>query len=282
MRTIDLGLIPYRDAWKIQEETHAQVFEGAEETLLLLEHTPVITLGRRVADAQKNLLAPPALLQQLNVEVVESDRGGDITFHGPGQLVAYPIIRLNDHALSVGRYVRTLEDAVIATLADFGVRAYKDECAIGVWVDLPARTSANENDRVPCPHEPPETIELANGAIGSGGHAEVARVTTSADDAPSQFPSPPTPGQSEGSDSDRSAAPDSSAKICALGVRIKRGISLHGIALNLTTDLSYFNLINPCGLSRPVTSLSQILQNQSPTMPELKQALSQQIQAAFS
>ena len=170
MRIIDLGLIPYRNAWKIQEETHGeeQVMEGGEETLLLLEHTPVITFGRRVANAQKNLLAGAKLLKQMGVEVVESDRGGDITFHGPGQLVAYPIVRLNDHRLSVGGYVRKLEEAVIAAYGGVWVRAYKDDCAIGVWVDLPSQV---ESDRVACPHEPPSSIELENGVVGSGGHA---------------------------------------------------------------------------------------------------------------
>src|SRR4051794_23666278 len=108
MRIDDLGLIPYRDAWKIQEEIHEQVLAGGEEALLLLEHTPVITFGRRVADAQKNLLASAQILAQMGVEVVESDRGGDITFHGPGQLVVYPIIRLNNNRLSVGGYVQKL------------------------------------------------------------------------------------------------------------------------------------------------------------------------------
>src|SRR3954467_1319417 len=116
MRIIDLGLIPYCEAWRVQEEIHAQVLAGEEEALLLLEHTPVITFGRRVADAQRNLLASPEVLAEMKVEVVESDRGGDITYHGPGQLVAYPIVRLIDHRLSVGGYVRRLEDVVIATL----------------------------------------------------------------------------------------------------------------------------------------------------------------------
>jgi lipoyl(octanoyl) transferase len=192
--------------------------------LLLLEHPPVITLGRRAADSQKNLLADPHLLQQMNIDVVESDRGGDITLHAPGQLVAYPILRLNDYALSVGAYVRKLEDVVIATLADFGIKAFKDETAIGIWV------------------------------------------TTREGEAPSE----------------PSSASPCSAKICALGVRIKRGISLHGIALNLTTDLSLFNLINPCGLGRPVTSIHELLGEAAPAMPELKQAFTKNFLAAFA
>lgn len=220
MRVQDLGFIPYRDAWKLQEIRHAEVLDGAEETLFLLEHPPVITLGRRVADSQRNLLAPPRVLEQMKIEVVESDRGGDITYHGPGQVVAYPIVRLNDHALSVGAYVRKLEDVVIATLADFGIAAFKDETAIGAWVSAP-----RERD----------------------GH-------------PASVP----------------------AKICALGVRIKRGVSLHGIALNLSTDLSHFNLINPCGLGRPVASIAQFLGEAAPTMGELKESLARKFLAAFA
>ena len=124
MRTLDLAQIDYREAWRLQESLHADVLNGGEEALLLLEHRPVITFGRRVADAQRNLLAPPALLAKLGVDVVESDRGGDITYHGPGQLVAYPIVRLADHGLSVGGYVHLLERIVIDTLAEFGVAAF--------------------------------------------------------------------------------------------------------------------------------------------------------------
>ncbi|MDB5319292.1 MAG: lipB [Phycisphaerales bacterium] len=229
MRTQDLGLIPYRDAWQIQEDLHAQILAGAQETLLLLEHPPVITLGRRAADSQKNLIADPRLLQQMNIEIVESDRGGDITLHAPGQLVAYPIIRLNDHALSVGAYVRKLEDVVIATLAHYGINAFKDETAIGVWV----------------------TQQSGTGAVSCAEKTGTGRVF-------------------------------SSAKICALGVRIKRGVSLHGIALNLTTDLSLFNLINPCGLNRPITSIHNILGDAAPTMAHLKQSFAQNFLAAFA
>jgi len=225
MRVRDLALIPYPDAWQIQEAVHEQVLGGAEETLLLLEHPPVITLGRRVADSQRNLLTSADTLRQMNIEVVESDRGGDITLHAPGQLVAYPIVRLNDHGLSVGAYVRKLEDVVIATLAEFAIEAWKDETAIGVWV------AEGSGVRVQ----------------GSGNALETA-----------------------------------GAKICALGVRIKRGVSLHGIALNLSTDLALFSLINPCGLSRPVTSMRRILGDGTPPMAELKQSFARKFLAAFA
>src|SRR5207248_1555627 len=143
MLTEELGRMSYRGAWARQEEAHARVLAGGEERVLFVEHPPVITLGRRAGldtsgKDRKNLLASPEALTQLGVELVQSDRGGDITFHGPGQLVAYPITRLLDHHLSVGGYVRALERAVIATVADFGVPARPgDEAggAIGVWAD---------------------------------------------------------------------------------------------------------------------------------------------------
>ena len=207
----DLGLLEYRAAWALQEEAHASVLAGGEEQLLLVEHPPVITFGRRPG-GEKNLLASKDRLAELGVDLVESDRGGDVTFHGPGQIVAYPIVRLIDHRLSVGAYVRRLEDIVIATLAEFSVEATKDESAIGVWTD-------------------------------DGG----------------------TP-----------------SKICALGVRIRRGVTLHGIALNVTTDLRYFNLIVPCGLqARGVTSLSKLLAPQAPTIQSVRDSLARQCAAAF-
>jgi lipoyl(octanoyl) transferase len=199
----DLGTMGYRKAWAVQEQVHADVTGGGEETILFVEHPPVITTGRR-AGQEKHILYSADFLAKKGVELVESDRGGDVTFHGPGQLVAYPIIRLNDHRLSVGGYVRRLEEIVIATLADLGVAAQKDVCAIGVWTP-------------------------------DGGRL---------------------------------------AKICAIGVRIRRGVSMHGIALNVTTDLSRFELIVPCGLAgRAVTSLQRLLNGRAPSMQETKSAL---------
>ena len=216
MHARDLGTMRYRDAWALQERVHADVLAGAPEQLLLVEHPPVITLGRRPGLA-KNILAAADELEQAGVEVVESDRGGDVTFHGPGQLVAYPIVRLNDHKLSVGGYVRRLQEIVIATLNDLGVPSQTDPDAIGVW-------------------------------------------TCGTDAAACEL-----------------------AKICAIGVRIRRGVSMHGIALNVTTDLSYFNLIIPCGLSgRAVTSLQKILGDAAPAMATVKGALSRRMAASFA
>jgi len=217
LHVVDAGLLPYRPAWDLQLQLHDQVLMGAHAAgiLMLVEHPPVITLGRR-PDAQKHLLASSKALAARGVEVVETDRGGDITFHGPGQLVAYPIIPLNTYKFNLHSYMRFLEETVIQTLAEFGVRAVRDPSpkpATGVWVRDPAAKSA-----------------------------------------------------------------DGMAKICALGIKLRRWITLHGLALNITTDLSHFTLINPCGLSRPVTSMQKLLGPNCPPMPLVKQTLTKVFQ----
>jgi len=259
----DLNLIPYRDAWALQESAHAQALAGGEETLFLLEHTPVITFGRRAADSAKNLRASADYLQSLGVEIVESDRGGDITFHGPGQLVAYPILRLADRHLSVGGYVHTLEDILINTLSEFGVNASKDPSAPGVWVNPALPTNAPNLSAPFAPLAETPSNSLALSRFDSNDSA--------AETSPSAPESSPLPHCNM----------CVLSKIAALGVRIRRGVSLHGIALNLTTDLAYFNLINPCGLSRPVTTLQTLLGDQTPDMPTLKAALARHMLARF-
>jgi len=206
MQIVDLGLMAYREAWTRQEQAHQEVLEGGPERILLVEHPPVITLGRR-AGGERHLIASAEQLKKLGVEVVQSDRGGDVTFHGPGQVVAYPIIRLVDHGLSVGGYVRALQEAVVEILEQWKIAAHLEPGAVGVWV---------KNER----GEP--------------------------------------------------------AKICALGVRIRRGVSLHGIALNVRTELAYFDLIVPCGLTgRPVTSMEKLLGDETPEMDEMKHRVGQ-------
>jgi lipoyl(octanoyl) transferase len=214
MRVHDFGTLPYRDAWALQERVHAEVVDGAEERLLFVEHPPVITFGRRPG-VERNVVAPPDLLARRGVEIVPSDRGGDVTFHGPGQLVAYPIVRLNDHRLSVGGYVRALERSIINALATFNIPAQKDDCAVGVWTE-----------------DPP----------GSG----------------------------------------TLAKLCAIGVRVRRGVTLHGLALNVTTDLSFFDLIIPCGLvGRPVTSLQKLLGDRTPSPSQVRRAVAESITSSI-
>ena len=201
MEFIDLGRMKYRPAWERQLQIHENVHAGADETVLFVEHEPVITFGRRPGVA-RNLLASAEQLAKLGVEVVESDRGGDITFHGPGQLVVYPIIRLSNHKLSVSGYVHRLEEIIIDTLGALGIAgATTDPAAPGVWV--------------------------------------------------------PYSGQL--------------AKVCAVGVRIRKGITMHGIALNVTTDLHYFDLIVPCGLvGRRATSLAQLARERAWSLDEVK------------
>lgn len=203
--------MPYQQAWDLQREVHAEVADGKEPALLLVEHPPVVTLGRR-PDAQQHLLASPEFLAARGVELVASDRGGDVTFHGPGQLVAYPIVRLIDCRLSVGGYVHRLEDAIIDTLAKWNIAGTTDPDAVGVWTPLPDR-------------------------------------------------------------------PQTQGKIAAIGVRVRRGVTMHGLALNVTTDLSYFQLIVPCGLmQRPVTSMQMILRDATPSMDKVKRQMAQSLQ----
>jgi lipoate-protein ligase B len=213
MHIEDLGSMAYRDAWTLQEQAHEEVAAGEAERILLVEHPPVITLGRRPG-VDRHLLASADQLARLGVEVVQSDRGGDITFHGPGQVVAYPIIRLADHDFSVSGYVHALEDAIIAALREYNLTATTDPSAVGVWTHDPAAAAL--------------------------------------------------------------------AKIAAIGVRIHRGVSLHGLALNVATDLNFFNLIVPCGLvSRPVTSIQRLLGGNAPSFDDVKTCLIRHLEERF-
>jgi lipoyl(octanoyl) transferase len=180
-RLLDLGQRPYREVWELQRRVHDAVREGREpETWILVEHPPVVTLGRQANHA--NVLLSPELLAARGVDLVEVERGGDVTYHGPGQLVVYPIRRL-ERFREVVPLVRALEGAVIDCCAAFGVRGARWSEHAGVWIG------------------------------------------------------------------DKS--------ICAIGLAVKKMVSMHGLALNVATGLHYDRLINPCGLiSRGITSLS--------------------------
>jgi len=225
LHVIDAGILAYRPAWELQLRLHEQVLDGTypQGALILLEHPPVITVGRRT-DAQKNLLASPKMLAARGVELVETDRGGDITFHGPGQLVAYPIIPLNAYNLNLHAYMRLLEQVVIDTLTKFNITAHRDPppcSATGVWVTPPTASAAT------------------------------------ADRSDENTPRPTAP----------------SAKIAAIGIKVRRWTTLHGLALNVCTDLAFFDLINPCGLSRPVTSMQRLLGGRMLSMGAVKESL---------
>jgi lipoyl(octanoyl) transferase len=216
---LQLGTIDYAIGLRLQEQLVALRKEGRiGDVLLLLEHTPVITLGRNARE--QNILASPELLSRRGVEVFECNRGGDVTFHGPGQLLAYPIFDLrgfpsqmaNRNTMGVIEFVRNLEEALIRTCAEFGIPTKRIAGLTGVWT-------------------------------------------------------------SEGS---------SEAKIAALGVHISRGITSHGIALNVNTDLNYFNLIVPCGIaSKPVTSIAQELHREVP-MHEVANILARNFGTVFN
>jgi lipoyl(octanoyl) transferase len=201
-----LGTVAYEPTWQLQDELAAQRRERRiGDRLLLLEHFPVYTLGRGGDPA--NLLAGPARLRELGAEFVRIDRGGDITFHGPGQLVAYPIVELRD-PLDLRRYVRTLEAAVIATAAAFGVEGGRLDGATGVWVE-------------------------------------------------------------------------GRRKLAAIGVRVRRGVTTHGLALNVNTDLRWFAEMIPCGIpDKEVTSLSAEL-GRPVAMEEVEERLSAELAGHF-
>lgn len=185
MRTamlLDLGRRPYREVWDLQHSLHEAVRNGGcDETWIFVEHDPVVTLGRNAK--QNNVLLSEEMLRARGVDLVSIERGGDVTYHGPGQLVAYPIRRL-ERFREVVPLVRTLEGAVIDAVGKFGVTAERWSEHAGVWVG--------------------------------------------------------------------------SNQICAIGLAVQKMTSLHGIALNVSTELSYDTLINPCGLTdRGITSLSR-------------------------
>jgi lipoyl(octanoyl) transferase len=182
-RVRELGRIDYGRALELQHEIVAGRKQGTVgDHLLLLEHPHVITLGRN--GHMENLLAGDQALSAAGISFYPTDRGGDITYHGPGQLVGYPILDLREWKRDVGAYVRALEQVIVDTLADYGIAAGRVPGLTGVWVD--------------------------------------------------------------------------GRKIAAIGVHISRWVTSHGFALNVHTDLSYFQYIVPCGLTKPVTSMAQL------------------------
>jgi len=201
-----LGTVSYRPAWELQDELADQRrSRRIGDRLLLLEHFPVFTIGR--GGNKANLLASPERLREIGAELIRIDRGGDITFHGPGQIVAYPIVELRD-PLDLRRYVRTLEAAVIATTAAFGVEAGRLDGSPGIWVN----------------------------------------------------------GQ---------------RKLAAIGVRVRRGVTTHGLALNVNNDLRWFDEMIPCGIpDKEVTSLALELGHPAP-MDDVADELARQLADHF-
>lgn len=206
MDVVDLGNASYRDAWARQLSLVEQRQTGAvRDTLLLVEHPHVFTLGRR-REAQTNVLAPG------DVEVIEIERGGDVTYHGPGQLVAYPIVLLGDGERDLHRYLRNLEQAVIETCVRFGVAGDREPGKTGVWCT----------------------------------NAAGAR-----------------------------------KKLCSMGIACRKWVTFHGLALNVSTDLSYFQRINPCGFESGIMSSLSAELGRDVAMAETAKALTEELGRAL-
>lgn len=187
--TYDLGSIRFAEAWDLQRAIFEEVCnEDRNDTLLLLEHPHVFTLGR--VTQQASILFNEERLKALDAEMFEIDRGGDVTYHGPGQLVGYPILKLSHFKEDLGWYLRALEESIIALLASYSIEGFRVQGRTGVWVKV--------------------------------GNTE--------------------------------------EKVCAIGIKASRWCTMHGFALNVNTDLSYFEHIVPCGIAdKTVTSLSKLL-----------------------
>lgn len=195
---VDLGLKEYKSCWDYQEErlqelTKEKLSTGkptADNHFILVEHPHVYTLGK--SGDETNMMANADFLKKIEATYYKINRGGDITYHGPGQLVGYPIIDLEYYKIGVREYIERMEDAIIATVAEYGLEAGRKEGATGVWLQAEHKVRAR--------------------------------------------------------------------KICAIGVRVSRYITMHGFALNVNTDMRYYNYINPCGFaSSAVTSIQQEL-----------------------
>ena len=188
MNIVDLGNREYKEVWDLQKKLHEKrVRKELPNTLLLVEHDPVITMGK--SGQEGNVLFPVEFLKEKGVDFFHIERGGDATYHGPGQLVGYPIFNVRDGLAGIKPFINAMERAIIATLHSFGIKAYKKEKMIGVWTEK--------------------------------------------------------------------------GKICSIGVAVKKWVSFHGFALNVNTNLSYFDLIVPCGLKNvEMTSMEQVLGKQ--------------------
>ena len=204
VKITELGFLPYSEAWDIQEEYFSNTIAVkrqnrqlnssilTENHLLLVEHPPVFTIGK--SGKIDHLLLKEEVLKSKGIAFFKTNRGGDITFHGPGQLVGYPILDLDNFFTDIHKYLRYLEEIIIKTLSDFGLNSARSDGETGVWLDL---------------------------------------------DTPF------------------------ARKICAMGVRASRWVTMHGFALNINTDLSYFDYIVPCGIQgKGVTSIAKELKRE--------------------
>ncbi len=215
----DVGLKDYKECWDYQEKILDNIvlqkrttnLPAGENRFLLVEHPHVYTLGK--SGDENNLLIHGDFLKKIEAVFYKIDRGGDITYHGPGQLVGYPIIDLEYYKIGVREYIEKMEDAIIDTIAEYGIVGSRKEGATGVWLDA--------------------------------------------------------------------EKPAKARKICAIGVRVSRYVTMHGFALNVNTDMRYFSYINPCGfVSYGVTSLERELGKKT-DMQEVKDLVKTKFNAVF-
>jgi len=232
---VDLGKMNYREALAIQERLLARrQANEIGDTLLLVEHPATLTLGTRGQRA--NILASPEHLAQNGIEIFEVNRGGDVTYHGPGQIVGYPIMNLSCVENDIKRFIWNLEEVFIRLLSEEYdiVATREDKKYTGVWVNVPAGIGAAGA---------PECGAASDGTVTTGeGMSE---------------------GTSEKAGADMAGAGTTGAarekKITAIGIAVKKWVTMHGFAFNVNTNLDHFNLINPCGITdRGVTSLQQL------------------------
>jgi lipoyl(octanoyl) transferase len=250
---VQLGTVDYATGLRLQQQlVDLRKAEKIGDVLLLLEHSPVITLGRNARAA--NVIASAELLAQRGVELFECDRGGDVTFHGPGQIVGYPIFDLRGFATPDGKrktlgaieFVRRLEEVLIRTCADFAIPTKRVPGLTGVWTDATSQDGhvvASHDAHVGTAASAVQRSEASKPKNDREGHdfslAEKARGKEPASAAEVR---------------------SSEAKLAAIGVHISRFVTSHGFALNINTDLRFFNLIIPCGITaKPVTSMQQEL-----------------------
>jgi lipoyl(octanoyl) transferase len=220
----DIGLIEYKHAWDYQEKCFNEIIDtklynrdhnGEQKEvvnrLIFCEHPHVYTLGK--SGAQNNLLINDEFLKKINATYFKTNRGGDITYHGPGQIVGYPILDLEELGLGVKEYIRDLEESIIRLLKDYGIESTRMDGATGVWHDA--------------------------------------------------------------------EKPGKARKICAIGVKVSRYVTMHGFAFNVNTDLTYFNHINPCGfVDKGVTSLEKEL-GEKQDFEKIKKELKKHIDSVF-
>jgi lipoyl(octanoyl) transferase len=216
---IDIGLCGYKPAWNIQEEKHARMVglkESLNDTdligfLIFCEHPHVYTMGK--SGQSNNLLVDDDFLNKINASFYKSNRGGDITYHGPGQIVGYPVFDLVKLKIGVKDYIYKIEEAIISTLDNYKIKAARLAGATGVWID-----TGTQNTR----------------------------------------------------------------KICAIGVRVSKAVTMHGFALNVNTDLKYFSYINPCGyMDKGVTSIEKELKKKL-DIEEVKSKVRENVCKVFS